>query len=509
MLPLRFVLVCLTFPLLTKPLSAQHSAGQIVTIKMQKQFEQDVSSVYQRHRLQGDLIFGLINEQGLIYSFTLNPQGANSELNGLSKQTPFFLASHTKAFTGTLAQLLAAKALIDIDAPVDRYLANTISDPRIDTKTLTLRQLLTHTAGFTSVMHTFKTAFLGFSSEQELNDALNNNMLVATPDVFRYSNTGPILAATVMEQVTGQPWQQLMSAFIFAPLNMANTSARISDYPPNSILPSIHTASAGQVIRKDIYKTDTTMHAAGGTISTLEDLSKWLHFNITRQPGLTDVPEFFDNLHEPLTEQDKEYFTYHRTGYSLGWDIAKYRGNRILTRFGGFAGFSFHASFMPEHKLGMVAFFNDERGYLLPHLVANYGYNLVLEPDKATKIFADESALFNQSYDREMAAALDPANLVMADILITDKVGNYESVDGWPPIIISEKGNQLWLSWGVLSGPLYHNTGDNKNTADEMRLIADLGPLRRDITLTRRDDGQFLLINGSISYIKTPNPERR
>ena len=93
--------------------------------------------------------------------------------------------------------------------------------------------------------------------------------------------------------------------------------------------------------------------------------------------------ESFKDLHGKSTDQERTYFTYDRFGYSLGWDLATYQQDTILTRFGGYAGISFHLSFIPSKKIGIVAFSNENRAGRLPHLMANYVYNLIGKNSKS------------------------------------------------------------------------------------------------------------------------------
>ncbi|MDM7861156.1 serine hydrolase [Alteromonas sp. ASW11-36] len=455
-----------------------------------------LEKIYQKHQLKGDLLIAVVDRSGLRYSYTLNTQGNDGSDNGISTETPFLIASHTKAFTGTLAQVLASEGVFQLDAPIETYLADEVTNPNIASDTITVTQLLDHTAGFTSIMHTFKTAFLGYDTEAELVKALNTDTLVAPAGVFRYSNTGPILAARAMEIATKKSWKKLMDEKLFSPLGMYHTSSTLSAYPAGAILPSIEVGADGEVLRTGLFKTDLTLHAAGGSVSTLSDMAKWLQFNLNQGEELSAADYFFTPLHEPTTTQEKTYYTYERTGYSLAWDIANYHDNTILTRFGGYAGLSFHASFMPEQGVAVVAFFNDQRGYVLPHLAANYAYNLVIAPDLAESRYSKELEGLEKSIAREKANSLYSESRVVPTSEWQEHLGTYLNQDGWPPITITVNANHVWLSSGVLSGPLY---ADQK---EEKSYVVNFGSLRRPIKFSVSEDGKNMLLNGSLKYFK-------
>ncbi len=489
--------LCLILFSLSNQVFAQQQRADI-SPSMMKKIDDRIEQTYQEYHLQGDFLIGLVGPTGLLYSKALNRSLLENKESKLDNNTPFFLASHTKAFTGTLLKILEEEGKVDLNKSIHYYLPNLVTSEKIDPRTITVKQLLNHTSGFTSVMHAFKTAFLGYEENtDELRHALNYKMLSAPPGKFRYSNTGPIIAGMIVEKVTGNSWQTEMQARIFSPLLMSTTSSKVSNYKSSSILPSIETTANNRVFRSGFYKDDNTMHAAGGTISTINDLARWLKFNINQEQSILRNQESFTELHQSTTAQNRRYFSYQRRGYSLGWDIADYRGETVLTRFGGNGGISFHASFIPSKKLGIIAFFNEERAHTFPHLIANYIYNTLLDKENSELIYKEERNLFQKSYTR-----LSKLSLSYSDILVQSKendnfVGLYENREGWPKLSISKDSNSYSVKWGRLSGPLIKLANDSNSN-----ILAALGPLKRKIKLVKEND-QIVLTNGSIRFTKS------
>lgn len=466
-----------------------------------KKFESVITSLYEEYGLQGGFLIGLVGEDGLAYSYGISQKSLAGDVSALNNDTPFYIASHTKALTGTLVKILEEEGKVDLDNSLHDYLPELFAgNDKVDAKSIKVRQLLNHTAGFTSILHSFKTGFLGHGDgDKELIQALNHKTLSAPPGEFRYSNTGPIVAAMIVEKVTGNSWQEEMRRRIFTPLKMNNTSSKVSDYQAGEILPSIETNGANQVFRSAFYKQDVTMHAAGGTISTINDMAKWLRFNIAQERSIIKNKTSFVELHQATTTQTKTYFTYKRHGYSLGWDIATYHDETILTRFGGTAGMSFHASFMPSKKIGIVAFSNEQRAYLLPHLMANYLYNLALKRPDAEEIFKEEKASFQRAYDDETKRSFSKAMLLGSSDEHDELIGTYRNNDGWPELTIVKSDDRYLLKWGVLSGPIMESEDPKRP------FLATLGPLNRDLSLMR-EGGVSTLMNGSLKYHKIKKP---
>ncbi len=422
-------------------------------------FENKISNVFKSHGLYGDFIIGIVDETGLVYSFALNREILNGKTSSLNNDSPIYLASHTKSFTGTLLEMLEEEGKIDLNKSIHHYLPELVFDGSVDTKTITVKQLLNHTHGIGTRkgVATWKTAYLGYSGDnQELIDVLNANFTYDSSGKFRYSNLGPVIAAMVAEKVAGKSWKEEMKKRIFLPLKMKNTASNVSSYN-GDIRPSVFVSRDKQIFQSGFYKKDITMHAAGGTISTVNDLSNWLRANIVQDNKIFKSQAAWKLLHNSTTPQDRTFFTYKRHGYSLGWDIATYQNDTILTRFGGYAGISFHISFIPSKKIGVIAFSGDSRGGFLPYLAANYAYNLINQKKNAEEVFTKEEKIFEKNFRRRGDNSPVPsAGSPLKQSAENDRlVGTYKNEKGWNKISIEKKNSTYIMKWGVLEGNIY------------------------------------------------------
>lgn len=452
-------------------------------------FEEEINKIYREKEMQGDFLFAIVDENGLVYSYALNNEILDGKMSSLDNNSPIYIASHTKSFTGTLAKILEEKGTIDLNQPLSSYLPELHFKDSIDTDKINIKNLLNHTHGSFSTTITWKTAFLGYSGKNsELIEDINNDFLHDTSGKFRYSNVGPIIAGIIVEKATGNSWKDEMKKHIFQPLKMMNTTTNVSGQDFKKIRPSVTVSKEKGIIDIGFYKNDVTMHASGGIISTINDLSKWLSANI-RQDTKILTKDSWNDLHKSTTTQDKEYFTYKRNGYSLGWDVAEYQGETILTRFGGLAGISFHISFMPEKKIGIIAFSSDNRAYLLPHLMANYAYN-ELNSNSTDSIFKNEKIEFEKNFDFENDIIYPSETQLLEKTISNNKIqGIYRTTSGWPSIIINQKDNHYIFNWGVLNGKVYKNKDGS--------YISNLGVLTRDFEI--KND---TLITGKLIYLK-------
>lgn len=141
-------------------------------------------------------------------------------------KTLFRTGSSGKLFTWTAVMQLVEQGKLDLHADVNRYLSS-FQLPETFPEPITLAHLLTHTAGFEEL-----NAGLQVRTPAELQPigewAADNIPARVLPPGTRtaYSNYGVVLAAHIVEQVSGIPFEHYLEQYIFAPLNMERSTAR-------------------------------------------------------------------------------------------------------------------------------------------------------------------------------------------------------------------------------------------------------------------------------------------
>lgn len=141
-------------------------------------------------------------------------------------KTVFRPGSVSKLFTWTAVMQLVERGKLNLDADVNRYLDFRI--PPFDGRPVTLRNLMTHTAGFEE-----SGKDVMFYDEKNPAIRLDNYVRRAIPRrIFRagtipaYSNYGATLAGYIVERISGEPFDSYIERHIFAPLQMQNSTFR-------------------------------------------------------------------------------------------------------------------------------------------------------------------------------------------------------------------------------------------------------------------------------------------
>ena len=141
----------------------------------------------------------------------------------LPDQTLFRPGSISKLFTATAVMQLVEQGKLDLDRDVNDYLDFTI--PKTFPEPVTLRQLLTHTAGFEE---TLKNLFVAHESDvKPLRTYLVHQMparIFPPGKVPSYSNYGFTLAGYIVERVSGEKFERYITNHILEPLRMTNST---------------------------------------------------------------------------------------------------------------------------------------------------------------------------------------------------------------------------------------------------------------------------------------------
>lgn len=213
---------------------------------------------------------------------------------GVPGDTPFHAASVGKTFTASLLLILEEKGYITLDDSISKFLDNeTTSDLFLFNNTdhsseVTIRQLLEHTSGVAdyfedknlngSDMRNIIAENLDkmFTVQELISFSKDNQKPVDVPGKqFHYSDTGYLLAGLIAEKATGKKFHDLLSEYIFNPLDMQNT------YMPFRSQPLSETQEIAPI---DFAGTDLTGKqalsvdwAGGGIVSTINDFHKFNH----------------------------------------------------------------------------------------------------------------------------------------------------------------------------------------------------------------------------------------
>ncbi|GAA1011552.1 serine hydrolase [Acrocarpospora pleiomorpha] len=167
--------------------------------------------------------------------------GVLSTATGVEATTDslFQVGSITKVWTATLIMQLVDEGLLDLDAPVRRYLPEFRLADETAAAAITTRQLLSHTAGFEGDLFT-DTGRGDDCVEKYVATLADTAQLFAPGEMFSYNNAGFCVLGRIVEVLRGKAYDDCLRQHLFTPLGLTHAAAD----PYEAIL---HRAAVGHI----------------------------------------------------------------------------------------------------------------------------------------------------------------------------------------------------------------------------------------------------------------------
>jgi CubicO group peptidase (beta-lactamase class C family) len=380
-------------------------------------------------------------------------------------RTLWYLASTSKSFTGFAASLLADEGRLRFDAPITTLLPQAEWPAGAAAQTLTLADFLAHTQGLGSGAVVVQAAYVGQVPEARWPELLQWSEPLPSRTLI-YSNLGYNVAAMVIDALRPEGWRQFMAQRLYAPAGMTDTHARVSGLDPRRIAKPHTLRADGAFVTAPFFKVDATMNSAGGHLSTLQDLARWtiVQMDSGRIDGRQVFPQSaVERSHRMLArherEQDRRFALFDREGWGAGWNIGRYEGERMVSRFGSYHSTRSHLSFLPARRVGVVAMANGGPGSRVTDIVAALVYDLEAgRPDALARaearlaegISARPAGLAQVAQGDSVRAARQAQPLPRG----WDAYAGAYSHPGYGTISFQREGPGLAFRWGALDGPV-------------------------------------------------------
>lgn len=282
----------------------------------------------------------------------------------MDKEIPFKsdtisgIGSCTKSMTAFLVLRLAARGILNLDAPIVTYIKNFKLWDDAATENATLRDLLCHRTG------------VGGHDAAWPDDSINRiEFLQRLPhfepnmpfrSVAQYSNVMYTAVGSILEAITGSSWEQLMKEEIFEPLGMKDSYSLMTEAEGLENCAQPYCWNKGL---KKLHRWNIDMAGACGSVmSTVEDMAKWILLNINE--GIFNgnrmlSEDAFSDFHTVQTPMEYPHLKGGTSlGYALGWRALDYYGHEVQQHTGKIEGYSAFQFYLPEKQCGAVILSN-------------------------------------------------------------------------------------------------------------------------------------------------------
>jgi CubicO group peptidase (beta-lactamase class C family) len=316
--------------------------------------------------------------------------------HAITARTIWSLQSQTKTYTATLVLMAAQLGLVDLDVPVTTYLpaftVRSTFEQRPEQK-MTLRHLLSHTAGFTHnapIGSNFRVGRESFSAHCASISQTWLRFPVGTQ--YAYSNLGIDLAAHILEDVTGEAYPRLVARQLLQPLGLDRTSADAR------VIARDNNRALGHDSRLRRLPVRVPMTSSGGMWGSVEDSMRFALWHLRGDDDLlrSDLREQLARSPVPPADADN--------GYGLGMSVARRHGHTFHGHSGGGFGFLSDTYWMPERGVGVVVLTNSVDHPLQGKLVFRLAKEVLRTPSEAT---AATPQAFLRDVERDVAQATE------------------------------------------------------------------------------------------------------
>lgn len=290
-------------------------------------------------------------------------------------ETKFATASAGKVFVAVGILQLIEKGLLKFDDAIGNLLDFDLK--QIDDK-VTVKQLLTHTSGVPdyfdeSIMNEYEDLWIDFPNYKIRHNSdlfplfINKPMMYPRGEKFQYNNTGYVILAMIIEQITGLNFDEYLKTNIFDVCEMKNTGYYELDRLPAKCANSYIYDEVEKEYRTNIFCVDAKGTGAGGAFTTVNDIVNFwnnlLSFNLLSE----------EMTKEMLIKQSGDGADEEEGYYGLGVWLIKNNDFTFIPYFQGCdPGVSFISEFNPNENIITV-------------LVSNYGDDVWAEMRKIRK----------------------------------------------------------------------------------------------------------------------------
>lgn len=275
-------------------------------------------------------------------------------------RSEMFTASVGKMFTSTAVMQLVEQGRVDLDRDVNEYLTEFQVPDTYPGQPVTMRHLLTHTAGFDYVV-------LGAGDVDGAGvESVTEHLVDHLPDRVRppgegrvsYDNYGVVLAGAVVEAVSGQRYEEYVAEHVFAAAGMESASQA----QPRTDEADL---AKGYRVSGDVDDADpwTQVHGQFGpltptgaaTTTTATDMGRFMlaQFDQPERPVLEP-----DTLQQIQTQQAA--LQPDLPGMGFLWELRDVAGERVVAKDGDMPGSHANLVLLPEQDTGIYVVFNGD-----------------------------------------------------------------------------------------------------------------------------------------------------
>jgi CubicO group peptidase (beta-lactamase class C family) len=288
-------------------------------------------------------------------------QGVTSVENPLpvTPDTLFLLASITKTYTATALMRLVAEGLVELEAPVRRYVPELVLADERAAAQITVLHLLNHTSGLD--WRLIYDSGEGDDALARLVAHLAELKLVAPPGTrASYSQAGYDLAGRIIEKVTGLTYEHAVASLLLVPLGLANSFfSRDEVMTRRFVVGHNRSSENGTLSVARMWRYARGDNPGGGLASSVAEQLRWARFHLGDGRADSGVPvlptALLRQMQEPTVALQSSSLG---DAIGIGWFLREVDGVRTIGHDGSATGQFAQLLLVPERRFAIVSLAN-------------------------------------------------------------------------------------------------------------------------------------------------------
>ncbi|HEU4884519.1 MAG TPA: serine hydrolase domain-containing protein [Longimicrobium sp.] len=285
----------------------------------------------------------------------------------------FRIASMTKSFTAVAILQLRDAGLLSLDDPAERYVPELagLRYPTADAPRITIRHLLSHSAGFPEDNPWGDQQLAATDAEMSAMMRGGIPFSTAPGTSYEYSNFGFAILGRIVTNVSGMPYPRYITERVLLPLGMTSTTLEASAVPADRLAHGYRLRDGEWIEEPPL--PDGAFGPMGGMLTSIGDLGRWVGFMLDAWPprdGAEGGPLRRSSLREmqqvaryggasAVRDTSARTMTLSAGGYGYGLGIRQTCLFRtMVSHSGGLPGFGSLMRWLPEHGVGIIALGN-------------------------------------------------------------------------------------------------------------------------------------------------------
>jgi CubicO group peptidase (beta-lactamase class C family) len=244
---------------------------------------EEVFERYQQDRGIPGLVFGIVIDGDLAYVKGLGVRNRESS-EPVTPETVFRIASMTKSFTALAILKLRDEGRLSLDDPAYKWIPELsgLRYPTRDTAPITIRELMTHSAGFPED-NPWGDRQLAISDET-LMGWLREGIPFSTPPgtAYEYSNYGFALLGRIVSRAAGVPYREYLEKEILIPLGMNSSTLE-----PSAVAAPLRATGyrkSGKSYTEEPALANGAFGPMGGLLTSARDLGRYVAWQLSAWP---------------------------------------------------------------------------------------------------------------------------------------------------------------------------------------------------------------------------------